>query len=357
MKRKLLLPLCILAITTCAPRLHAQIENTTVGQFFKSIDMVAMPPSWQPYIGPGSIIYVDWAPHEALGVTLPGYSYRGKFLDNPPTNLPANLPKPSNDSVTSGAVQKLQSTNIDLSVVLGKIAPSLRIGHGTRINYPQTTFKVVGWGRDAHATNAALASPTIKANLTDGTYDTSVNENARMFRGYGQGYLVTSVFTVENLRIDVTDQTQVDASVQALRAGDCTKEIPASQLPDPSKPPAGSKGTTPGSADSTTPSTTGGRASGTVQPTTNPATATPATTKAKDDADAAPGAKTVLPSIAFSDAKVSVCRYNNNQFDLKVSPGVPIAFTAIEIHYDPLLPKAYVQGKTQELRDAMKFPD
>lgn len=231
MRTQLCLTVTSLAILSLPSVSQAQLENTDVGRYFKAQGMIALPTSWQPYIGPGSAIYVDWQP-VVPGKGWLGYRFRGKSLDNAPTDLPVS---PENQTATALAKQHLSGTSLDISLSLGKFSPELRIGRGSRIDYPQTTFSVKGWGPDAHKVNAALRAATLSGNFTDGTYDAVVN-GQRLFKGYGQGYLVTSVFTVEDLVVTVTNTTQLEASLKDLATGQCTAEIPASQFPDPPAP-------------------------------------------------------------------------------------------------------------------------
>jgi hypothetical protein len=59
------------------------------------------------------------------------YRFTGKHLDNPPKDL---LVAPLDSAATAFAEQQVTGTGIDLSVVLGKFSPSLRIGKGTKID-------------------------------------------------------------------------------------------------------------------------------------------------------------------------------------------------------------------------------
>lgn len=345
--------ICIL-VAMCAlsmvGKTEAQIESTPFGKVVKTqLNMIALPPSWQPYIGPGSVIFVRWEPKGPMirGVPTLGFRFIGKNLDNPPDNLPATTIHPL-PTVTSMAVQHLKSTGVDLSVALGKFNPSVLIGSGSRLNLDQTTFSAAGWGTDLQITRRALASPTLHDDLTNGVYDTIVDGDHRMFQGFGQGYIVTSVFTVEKMHVDITSQTQVEASLQALKPGECKNSVPASQIPKP-KDNSG--------ADPTTPPPTTKTPNPPVAPNTQPAAGPGVTGSAKGSGGAAPDAKTTFSGIVFSDAQVKVCRFSNTAYDINVSPGVPIAFTAVEIQYRGMEPFGVAGGKIQDLRDAMKFPD
>lgn len=330
---------------------QAQVERTPFGQVIKNqLDMIALPPSWQPYIGPGSVIYVRWEPRGPVvrGAPTLGYVFQGKNLDNPPPNLPATAIHPL-PTVTNVAVQQLQSAGVDLSVNLGKFNPSLMIGTGSRLKLDQTTFSAQGWGPDAQITRRVLLSPTIHDDLTNGVYDTIVSDGHRMFQGYGQGYVVTSVFTVEKMHVEVTKDTKVVAALQSLKNGDCTTSVPASQI---SKSGTGDgQGSTPASPTTLAPPAA----------TTNaPAVSTTPSNSAKPgkaDSTAAADAKTTFSGVVFSDAQVKICRYSDTAYDINVTPGVPIAFTAMEIRYQGMEPFGVAGGKIKDLRDAMRFPD
>lgn len=78
----------LLAFSACEiPRCHAQVENTPFGQVAKTqLNMIAFTPSWQPYIGPGSVIYVRWQPR--MGQPKLGFVFDGKISRIRPTISP-----------------------------------------------------------------------------------------------------------------------------------------------------------------------------------------------------------------------------------------------------------------------------
>ena len=187
-KRYLPLALILAALNPHVAR--SQQEDTALGKFIATNGMILVPVSWQPYLGPGSVVYVGWEKRK-----FGRYKYLNKSLDAPNSDLSATLP---DASATSVAVQEIKRSGIDISVALAKLSPEFMFGSGYQINNPQTKFGFKGYDQIG-AFRALTGSPKTIEDLN--FYSAPDANGHKMFKGYGQGYLVRQVFTVEELHI------------------------------------------------------------------------------------------------------------------------------------------------------------
>ncbi len=131
-------PFLISAITlTCSFSFvaQAQIEDTPLGRFMQSQGMVAIPTAWQPYVSPGSFIFVGWDNHIIPQRRMELIGHRTLQLTGKVVNFPEqDVPLATTGAATAPGEQQLKQGGLDISAVLGKFSPEVQVGKGSRID-------------------------------------------------------------------------------------------------------------------------------------------------------------------------------------------------------------------------------
>jgi hypothetical protein len=303
-------------------------------------------------VGPGSFIFVGWDNHYLNIIGTDQIGNRRLRLTGKVVNFPeTDLPPVALGTASAPGMSELKQGGVDITAVLGKFAPEVQIGVGSRIVYPQTDFSFKGYDAN-HASASLSASPSTVADISGDLYSTLDNKGNRAFLHFGKGYLVTAVYSVEKLHVVNTNSAQVKASLQALKAGDCLPPAPISQFDETDPNATGGTGTVAPGKSSTT---TGAPASSDTVKKATGATTPPANTPPSAPQTVLQKAGSALT--ADLNIQVSICKTSNTEFDLKASPSVPLGIKVIAVNFDGLNPKLDVTGPIDYFRTAMKHAD
>ena len=69
--------------------------------------------------------------------------------------------------------------------------------------------------------------------------------------------------------------------------------------------------------------------------------------------------KTVLQSstVVTPQFSVKVCRTKDTEYDLDITPGIPLGIKVLEVVFNGQQPRLDVTGPIQYFRQAMRYPD
>jgi hypothetical protein len=380
--------LYLLGAAVMCSQLSAQgnkpVELQPLGIFMKTqMGLIAMPPTWQSAVLPGTVIYVDRREAHVGGCAhLSALCViKNKYIIPTEDDMPKDLVNEAG-TIDLGKLNSMSNTDVDLSVLVGKIAPSLHIGSQSHIDYAQSHFTSKGWGpKILDSGRIVKNSQKLQDDLTMGVVDGKDKNGKRAWKYFGVGYLVTSVVYATDLDIATESNFNMSASLQSAKDGGCTDEKLVSLLkgddteagtpkegdtpkPGDTTPPA----TTPKPRDTTPPAST--PKPGDTKPAANtpktgdstkPTNTTPAEAKKEIDSGTSTdtGTKTeILGSAAVPQVSVKICAPKAGTYSLHLKPGVPIGFSAIPIIFDSQtnLPKVE-QGGLEALHKALEKPD
>jgi len=211
----------------------------------------------------------------------------------------------------------------------------------------QTEFGFKGY--DANQASAAFHQSSLtQQDVTGDLYSTHDRHGQPVFLHYGKGYFVTAVYTVEQLHIIATTNTQVSAALQALTAGNCLPEVPESQFGKNDHGAAQGQGSAnhPANPSSQGSSDDARHVTGVSNPTGSNTTIEP---------------KTVLQAsgggIDIPNFQIKVCKKSNTEYDLSTTPGIPIGMKVLEVGFSGAQPRLDVTGPIDYFRKAMRYPD
>jgi hypothetical protein len=358
----LLVALCL----TSPAQVLAQQENSELGKMLAKNGMTLITTSWQPFIGPGSFIYIDWN-KRPMGL---GYSYVGKTVNAPKNDLPAPAPLPRQQAV-SLASDEIKKGGLDLSFTIGKLNPGVIFGTGYKIHYDQTTFDTVGYDNDG-ASDALAKSPLTVASINKPQYSTLDDGGHRMIVGFGQAYFVDAIFLVKELHISAVKTENLAFALKDVKVGDCLPATPISEfkkvatskqqnVADAGAGNAGAGNAGAGNAGAGN----AGAGAGNAGAGNAGAGAGNAGAGNAGAGNAAGGAQADKPKAAVAgadssipDVTVRACRSDDVTYDLSITPGIPLGMIVSEIRFDQNN-KPFVVGAThmKDFRDGMKHTD
>ncbi len=306
--------------------------------------MVAIPTAWQAYVAPGSFIFVGWDNHiipdrrtERIGRRL--LRSTGKVVNFPEPGQPA----PTTGFINSVAQQQLHGGSVDISAVLGQFAPEVQVGRGSRIDYDQTEFGFKVYD-GTQASAAFNASAKTQQDVLSDFYSTRDHRGLPVFLHYGRGYYVTGVFTVEKLHVKAVSGTQVAASLQSTRVGDCAPPKLESQFKRPAAQ------ASPAGSDAEPPTNAPQSASGSAKNVSG--ASDPAGVNSTEPKTVLQSSTAVTPQFS-----VKVCKTKDTEYDLDITPGIPLGIKVLEVVFNGQQPRLDVTGPIQYFRQAMRYPD
>lgn len=329
------------------------VETQPLGIFIRTqLGMVAMPPTWQSNVLPGSIIYVDRRQSKVGGCSTFGVTciLKNKYIIPTPNDVPKDrVNQPG--TMDLGALNSMGSSDVGISALVGKFAPSLSIGRQSHIDYPQSHFTSKGWGADIITSTKVLNNSTeLQQDLTLGVVNGVDSHGKFAWKYFGVGYLVTSVVYATELQIAVDQTFSLSASLQALKDGDCQadKLVSLRKGDDSSGDPSNA---TPNNGN------VGASATDTKKLDAKQAN------QVKSEVDSGKSTDTGTKTEVLGDAKepsvtVKLCNARKGIYSLHISPGVPIAFSAVPVVYNVQTNKPIVQvGDLSILHKALERPD